>query len=79
MINGVLYRKRISQGEPSYQLVLPKSQRKTSLESLHDAVGHMGVERTLDLVRARFYWPRMAVDVKGVSGERHELKGMLHW
>lgn len=24
----------------------------------------MGVERTLDLVRARFYWPKMSVDVE---------------
>uniref|UniRef100_A0A8C5DDY6 Gypsy retrotransposon integrase-like protein 1 n=1 Tax=Gouania willdenowi TaxID=441366 RepID=A0A8C5DDY6_GOUWI len=26
-------------------------------------MGHMGIERTLDLVRSRFYWPRMSVDV----------------
>lgn len=27
-------------------------------------MGHMGIERTLDLVRNRFYWPRMANDVQ---------------
>lgn len=27
-------------------------------------MGHMGVERTLDLVRSRFFWPRMAADVE---------------
>lgn len=59
----VLYRKRISQGEPFHQLVLPTKYRKTALENLHDAVGHLGTDRTLDLVRARFYWPRMAMDV----------------
>ncbi|XP_027861115.1 uncharacterized protein LOC114136907 [Xiphophorus couchianus] len=26
-------------------------------------MGHLGTERTLDLVRSRFFWPRMAVDV----------------
>ncbi|XP_035862265.1 uncharacterized protein LOC118496109 [Sander lucioperca] len=61
--NEVLYRKRISQGEPFHQLVLPTKYRKTALENLHDAVGHLGTDRTLDLVRARFYWPRMAMDV----------------
>uniref|UniRef100_A0A3Q1F1W9 Gypsy retrotransposon integrase-like protein 1 n=1 Tax=Acanthochromis polyacanthus TaxID=80966 RepID=A0A3Q1F1W9_9TELE len=27
-------------------------------------MGHLGVDRTLDLVRARFYWPKMASDVE---------------
>lgn len=61
--NNVLYRKRMSQGEPFHQLVLPKRFRKSALESLHDAVGHMGTDRTLDLVRACFYCPRMAMEV----------------
>lgn len=34
------------------------------MESLHDNMGHMGIERTLDLIRSRFYWPRMATDVE---------------
>lgn len=32
--------------------------------NLHDEVGHLGYERTVDLVRARFYWPRMYVEVE---------------
>lgn len=27
-------------------------------------MGYMGIERTLDLVRTRFYWPKMAADVE---------------
>ncbi len=64
VIDGVLYRKRMNTGEPLYQLVLPQKYRKVALEALHDSVGHMGVERTLDLVRTRFYWPRMSLDVE---------------
>lgn len=30
------------------------------LACLHDDMGHLGIERTLDLLRFRFYWPRMA-------------------
>ncbi|KAF7641989.1 hypothetical protein LDENG_00266760 [Lucifuga dentata] len=55
---------RISQGQTSYQLVLPEKYRQMVLESLHDTVGHMGFERTVDLVRARFYWPGMNIDVE---------------
>lgn len=62
--NGALYRKRLHKGEPFYQLVLPTKYREMVLQSLHDKVGHMGIDRTLDLVRTRFYWPRMSVDVE---------------
>lgn len=50
-----------------FQLVLPKRFRKSALESLHDAVGHMVTDRTLDLVHTRFYLPRMAMEVSKKS------------
>ena len=59
----VLYRKRKVNGVTSYQLILPQSYRQVALEGLHDATGHMGVDRTMDLVRTRFYWPHMQADV----------------
>lgn len=64
LINGILYRTRHDNKQPSYQLVLPAELRSTVLQSLHDRMGHMGIERTLDLARTRFYWPRMAADVE---------------
>lgn len=68
------------------QLVLPEKLRPMVLECLHDRMGHMGIERTLDLVRSRFYWPRMAVDVEKkvrtcnqcVNGKRR-LKNQRRW
>lgn len=58
--NGVLYRRRMTPGRVSSQLVLPKDLREMVLTSLHDDMGHLGLERTLDLLRSRFYWPKMA-------------------
>ena len=64
MHDGVLYRVREDQdGGKVKQLVLPKKFRKEVLKSLHDDVGHLGIERTTELVRDRFYWPHMANDV----------------
>lgn len=60
----VLYRRRQDNDNVSYQLVLPEELRPIVLASLHDDMGHMGIERTLDLVRSRFFWPRMASDVE---------------
>ncbi len=62
--DGILYRKRAVGDCTTYQLVLPPDLRAMIMESLHDNMGHMGIERTLDLIRSRFYWPRMAMDVE---------------
>ncbi|KAL1258984.1 hypothetical protein QQF64_009561 [Cirrhinus molitorella] len=34
------------------------------LRSLHDDMGHLGIERTLDLVRSKFFWPKMSHTVE---------------
>lgn len=62
--DGILYRKRVVGDHIIYQLVLPKDLRPVVMEQLHDNMGHLGLERTLDLARAPFYWPRMATDVE---------------
>ncbi|KAK7884500.1 hypothetical protein WMY93_027623 [Mugilogobius chulae] len=62
--DNVLVRSRQLGNQLQYQLVLPQECRADVLFSLHDQMGHMGIERTLDLVRNRFYWPRMANDVQ---------------
>lgn len=62
--DGTHYRRRIDKDSITYQLVLPEELRSTVMSSLHDNMGHMGMERTLDLVRSRFYWPKMAAEVE---------------
>lgn len=64
LVDGILYRRRRDNEDLSYQLVLPEELRPSVLKSLHEDMGHMGIERTLDLVRTRFYWPKMAKDVE---------------
>lgn len=59
----VLYRKRKGENQLTFQLVLPKKYRQKALMNLHDEVGHLWYERTVDLVCARFYWPKMYVEV----------------
>lgn len=61
--DGILCRKRQTKEETRYVMVLPKVQRRRALEGCHDQVGHMGRERTLSLLRDRFYWPGMVKDV----------------
>lgn len=61
---GVLHRVRRVDGREQLQLVLPKELRKVALTGLHDDVGHHGRDKTLELVRERFFWPRMATDIE---------------
>ena len=65
--NGVLYRQINTEQRPDrkrLQLCLPKEYRKEALEGCYDNVGHFGVDRTIDLLRDRFYWPYMLEDTK---------------
>ena len=50
---GLLYRKVFDgqlQGK-QFQFVLPKPYWKQSLEACHDNLGHLGIERTMSLLR----------------------------
>jgi transposase InsO family protein len=58
---SVLYRHVIDNfsGGAVYQLILPEKFYSTAVRGCHDAMGHMGQDRTIALLRDRFYWPFM--------------------
>ena len=61
--NEILYRKIYKDGEERFQLLLPQCLKETVLRSLHDDLGHQGIERTLALVQLRCYWYGMTKDI----------------
>ncbi|XP_037831364.1 uncharacterized protein LOC119616983 isoform X3 [Kryptolebias marmoratus] len=64
LVDGILYRRRHDGDNLIYQLFLPPKLRPAVLKSLHHDMGHMGIERTIDLVRQRFFWPKMTSEVE---------------
>ena len=60
--DGVLHRLYIHNDVEYHQLVLPQRYHKKILQSLHNDLGHQGINRTLDLLRERVYWPTMTQD-----------------
>ena len=46
------------------QVVLPEKYKRLVYKELHEEMGHLGFDRVLTLARDRFYWPRMASDIK---------------
>ena len=63
MVRGVLYRKIHEDDRIKQQMVLPKAFIESVLKGLHDDMGHPGKDKTLSLLRDRFYWPGMTSDV----------------
>ena len=69
---GVLHRLYIFNEMEYHQLVLPQRYHRKVLTALHDHMGHQGIDRTLDLLRERVYWPSMAKDAQNwVTNCRH--------
>lgn len=63
MNDGVLCRLLIGGSHPP-QVVVPVTLRPLVIEQLHDKSGHLGVHKTLEKLRERFYWPGCDLDVK---------------
>lgn len=45
------------------QLVLPARYRPMVFRAMHDDNGHLGMEWTTELIKDRFYWPRMTSEI----------------
>ena len=60
--DAVLHHLYIHNDVEYHQLVLPQRYHKKVLQSLHNDLGHQGIDRTLALLRERVYWPTMTQD-----------------
>ena len=60
--DGVLHHLYIHNNVEYHQLVLPQRYHKKILQSLHNNLGCQGINRKLDLLRERVYWPTMTQD-----------------
>ena len=56
MVNG---------GKVSRQIVVPKSLRTQVMTIAHGDIqaGHLGIQKTKNLIKFRFYWPGMEGDI----------------
>jgi transposase InsO family protein len=47
-----------------WKIIVPADKRKPILEKSHDECGHLGVFKTTNRIKQRYYWPRMQNDVE---------------
>ena len=64
LVRGVLYRQVQTEDGMKNQLVLPACFIEEVLIGLHTDMGHPSKDRTLSLLRDRFFWPGMTTDTE---------------
>ena len=61
--NQVLYRAAHSIEGETLQIILPDARKKEALRCAHELCGHQGVERSLALIKERYFWTDVTRDV----------------
>ena len=63
--NGLLYQKVKLKNHDSIinQFILPKTHRHPATLALHDDYGHLGMDKTLELLQEWSFWPKRIEDV----------------
>ena len=64
--DGLLYRRIDLKGHDRkvHQFLLPSQFRVKAIQGMHDDMGHLGMDRTLNLLQDRFFWYQMNEDVR---------------
>ncbi|XP_046406335.1 sialin-like [Ischnura elegans] len=62
--DGLLYKVILGTPDPKFSLCAPKAMRRYIMERCHDnpLAGHLGMTKTLELVRRHFFWDGSSVD-----------------
>ena len=62
--DGILCRHARDVSNPKTQTVVPKSLRPLVFEMLHSGSGHLGIHKTLEKVKERFFWPGYEQEIR---------------
>uniref|UniRef100_A0ABD2W8I8 RNA-directed DNA polymerase n=1 Tax=Trichogramma kaykai TaxID=54128 RepID=A0ABD2W8I8_9HYME len=62
--DGILYKKLIRNDAILERFVVPKAMRKSLIIKYHNCKGHVGVNKTADMIEKYYYFPRMRNYIK---------------
>ena len=56
LLDNVLYYLSKAGSDPVMQLYIPEHLRKNINKQYHDNNGHMGIDKTHDAIKTKYYW-----------------------
>lgn len=59
IIEDILYYLTDPENDPILRLYVPKHLKALVIKQYHDENGHMGVQKTFDSIRQKYYWPNL--------------------
>ena len=69
MIDGLVYYISSANDDPCLRLFIPKHLRNFVVQQYHDQNGHMGVQKTFDSIRQKYYWPNLFKEINKYVNE----------
>ena len=59
IIEDTLYYISDTEDDSCLRLLIPEKLREVVVKEYHDSNGHMGVQKTFDVIRQKYYWPHL--------------------
>ena len=69
LVDGLVYFISNVDDDPRLRLFIPKHIRSFVVTQYHDQNGHMGVQKTFDSIRAKYYWPNLFKELHNYVSE----------
>ena len=69
LIDGLVYYISNVNDDPCLRLFIPKHLRNFVVQQYHDQNGHMGVQKTFDSIRQKYYWPNLFKEINKYVNE----------
>ena len=63
--NDVLYYLSDPNENPTLRLFVPEHHRQMVVRQYHDDNGHMGVQKTYESIRQKYFWPNLFQELNG--------------
>ena len=65
VIDDILYYISNVDDDPSLRLYIPENLKRSVITQYHDQNGHMGIDKTFETIKQKYYWPNLYKEVYG--------------
>ena len=69
LVDDLVYKLSNVNDDPCLQLFIPKHLRNFVVIQYHNKNGHMGVQKTFDSIRKKYYWPNLFKEINQYVSE----------